>query len=160
EACFGFARRFGTRFASSVGKYSRLYVSQLYNKFRCTLVPSAGLAEVLAGWGVANVVPVNLGVDTAIFAPGARSEQRRAELNIRPDQILLLFAGRLAAEKNLLSLVRAFELIEGAWPGRYRLHFIGEGSLGPDLIRISRGRPSITVQPYVSDPNELARNYR
>ena len=90
EACFGFARRFGTRFASSVGKYSRLYVSHLYNKFRKTLVPSAGLAEVLAGWGVANVVTVNLGVDTTTFRAGARSVERRGELNIGPEQILLL----------------------------------------------------------------------
>src|SRR5262249_3697862 len=135
EACFGFARRFGTRFASSVGKYSRLYVSHLYNKFRQTLVPSAGLAEVLTGWGVANVLPVNLGVDTSIFRPKAHSVERRSELNIRPEQILLLYAGRLAHEKNLLTLVRAFELIDDEWPGKYRLHFIGEGSLGADLVR-------------------------
>lgn len=99
-------------------------------------------------------------MDTTIFRVGARNEERRRELNIRPEQILLLYVGRFAQEKNLYTLVRAIELIEDAWPGKYRLHFIGEGSLGTDLIRISRGQPSVTVQPYVSDPNELARNYR
>ena len=53
-------------------------------------MPSAGLAEVLAGWGVANVVTVNLGVDTTTFRAGARSVERRGELNIGPEQILLL----------------------------------------------------------------------
>jgi alpha-1,6-mannosyltransferase len=160
EACFGFVRRFGTRLASSVSKYSRLYVNHLYNRFRQTLVPSVGLAEVLAAWGVANVISVSLGVDTATFKPGPRMEERRRELNVKPDQILLLYAGRLAYEKNLPALVGAFELLDALTPGKYRLHLIGEGSLGAELLRVSRAQPGISVQPYVSDSNELARNYR
>ena len=160
EACFGFMRRFGTRMASSVTKYSKLYVNYLYNRFRQTLVPSNGLAEVLANWGVENVVPVNLGVDIKIFHPGPHDEERRIELNVSPDQVLLLYVGRLASEKNLHTLVRAFGLLDDVMPGKYRLHFIGQGSLRDDLLRVSKKRPGITMQAYVSDSGELARNYR
>ena len=160
EACFGFIRRFGTRLASSISKYSRLYVNHLYNKFCRTLVPSSGLADVLTAWGVANVVPVSLGVDTTTFNPGPRCEELRRELNVKPDQILLLYVGRLAYEKNLPNLVRAFGLLEAVAPGRYRLHLIGEGSLGADLLNTSKNQPAVSVQPYLSDSMELARNYR
>jgi alpha-1,6-mannosyltransferase len=159
EACFGFIRRFGTRLASSVNKYSRLYVNHLYNRFCQTLVPSAGLAGLLAEWGVANVVPVSLGVDTTTFKPGPQCEERRRELNVSPDQILLLYVGRLAHEKNLPTLVRAFELLDAVTPGRYRLHLIGEGSLEPELLNVSKNQLAMSLQPYVSDSRELARNY-
>jgi alpha-1,6-mannosyltransferase len=160
EACFGFIRRFGTRLASSVSKYSTLYVNHLYNRFRQTLVPSAGLAEVLTTWGVENVVPVNLGVDTAIFKPGPRDEERRMEMKVRDDQILLLYVGRLAFEKNLHTLARAFGLLDDVTPRTYRLHFIGQGSLGDELRELSRSRPGISIQSYVSDSADLVRNYR
>jgi alpha-1,6-mannosyltransferase len=160
EVCFGFIRRFGTRLASSISKYSRLYVNHLYNRFHQTLVPSSGLADVLAGWGVANVVPVSLGVDTTTFKPGPRCEERRRELDVKPEQILLLYVGRLAYEKNLSTLVRAFQLLEAVTPGRYRLHLIGEGALGVDLLKISKSQPAMTVQPYLSDSTDLVRNYR
>src|SRR5262249_44724743 len=138
ETCFGFARRFGTRLASSAGTYAQMYAKYLYNKFRQTLVPSAGLADVLASWGVANVVPVNLGVDTTLFRPGARNEERRWQLGVKDDQILLLYVGRLAPEKNLKTLVQAFTLLDDTWPARYRLHFIGEGPLREELSKVSQ----------------------
>ena len=159
EACFGFARRFGTRLASWAVKYSQLYAKHLYNRFRQTLVPSPALAAVLNGWGVRNVRPVSLGVDTAIFTPGPRNEERRAVLNLRPDQILLLYVGRLSYEKNLWMLVKAFEHLSHMWPNKYRLHLIGEGSLKADLLNVTLRQPSISLQAYVSDTNELVQNY-
>jgi alpha-1,6-mannosyltransferase len=160
EACFGFVRRFGTRLASSVNKYSKLYVNLLHNRFRHTFVPSASLAEVLTAWGVENVVAVDLGVDTAIFRPGPREEERRSELNVEEDQIFLLYVGRLAFEKNLHTLVRAFGLLDDVSPGKYRLHFIGQGSLGNELRALSKKRPRISIQSYLSDSADLVRNYR
>jgi alpha-1,6-mannosyltransferase len=160
EACFGFIRRFGTRLAASISKYSRLYVNHLYNRFRQTLVPSPGLAEVLMAWGVSNVASVNLGVDTSMFTFGPCDEERRKELNVTADQTLLLYVGRLAFEKNLRTLVRAFGLLDDVLPGRYRLHFIGQGSLESDLLKLARTRTGISIQSYVSDSNELVRNYR
>jgi alpha-1,6-mannosyltransferase len=154
-----FVRRFGSTFSQAVAKYSRLYVTDLYNKFRRTLVPSAKLAGLLESWGIANVTPVRLGVDTDVFAPGRRNEQRRKELNVRPDQILLLYVGRLGYEKNLETLVQAFDLINRKLPSRYRLHLIGDGPLKHKLLRLACEIPGITIQPYISDSGELAQSY-
>jgi alpha-1,6-mannosyltransferase len=154
-----FVRRFGPSFCQAVSKYSRLYVKDLYNKFSRTLVPSVRLAEVLGSWGIANVVPVRLGVDTDVFTPCCRNENRRKELNVRSGQILLLYVGRLGFEKNLNTLVHAFELIERQSPGKYRLHLIGDGPMKQDLLRRTRDNPGITIQPFISSSEELAQSY-
>lgn len=159
ELWFRFVRRFGSAFSQAVAKYTRLYVKDLYNQFLRTLVPSAKLAGVLESWGIANVVPVRLGVDTGVFAPGRRNEERRGQLNVRPDQILLLYAGRLGYEKNLNTLVDAFELIDRDYPGKYRLHFIGDGPFKHELLRRAGDNPRMTIQPYISNSEELAQNY-
>jgi alpha-1,6-mannosyltransferase len=159
ELWFAFVSRFGSTFSQAVAKYSRLYVTDLYSKFRRTLVPSAKLADVLASWGIANVVPVRLGVDTDVFTPGRRNEEKRKELNVRPDQLLLLYVGRLGYEKNLNTLIHAFELIDREWPGKYRLHLIGDGPLKPELLRHASSNPRMTVQPYISNSEELACSY-
>jgi alpha-1,6-mannosyltransferase len=159
EACVGFARRMSDSVATSVEKYSQLYVNQLYNRFRRTLVPSTDLADILTNWGVRNVVPVNLGVDTTIFKPGPRNEERRAILGVDPDQILLLYVGRLSGDKNLMALARAFLILDDAAPRRYHLHLIGEGRLSAALADFSRGRPNVSMQPFVANSRELAENY-
>src|SRR5581483_1935443 len=46
---------------------TRTYVHKLYNLFQATLVPSEKLAELLSDWGVRNVRPVRLGVNTGVF---------------------------------------------------------------------------------------------
>jgi alpha-1,6-mannosyltransferase len=159
ELWFRFVRRFGSGFSQAVARYTRLYVKDLYNRFRRTLVPSARLAGTLESWGIANVVPVSLGVDTGVFTPGSRNEERRQQLNVRRDEILLLYAGRLGYEKNLNTLVEAFEMLGQEHRDKYRLHFIGEGPFKPELVRRACDNPRITIQPYISSSEELAQNY-
>jgi alpha-1,6-mannosyltransferase len=159
ELWFRYVRRFGSGFSQAVAKYTRLYVKDLYNKFRRTLVPSAKLAGILESWGIANVVPVRLGVDTGVFAPGSRNEERRKQWSVRPDEILLLYAGRLGYEKNLNTLVEAFEMLEREYPDQYRLHLIGDGPFKQELLRRAGDNRRMTIQPHISNSEELAKSY-
>jgi alpha-1,6-mannosyltransferase len=160
DVWFRFVYRLGSTFSQAVAKYSRMYVKDLYSKFHRTLVPSARLSEALKSWGVANVVPVRLGVNADVFSPGPRNEDRRKELNVRSDQVLLLYVGRFGYEKNLQTLAEAFEVIDSKWPGKYHLHLIGDGPLKRDLLRSARQNPRLTIQPFVSCSAELAQSYR
>src|SRR5262249_40546282 len=83
----------------------------------------------------------------------------RKELNVRPDQLLLLYVGRLGYEKNLNTLIQAFELIDRDRPNTYHLHLIGDGPLRAELLRYTCKNPRMTIQPYVSNSEELARSY-
>src|SRR5881409_729063 len=65
----GTARFLGKRGTLRAMKLTRAYVRKLYNRFQATLVPSERLAELLSEWGVHNVRPVRLGVNTEVFNP-------------------------------------------------------------------------------------------
>src|SRR5437667_9574823 len=92
-------------------KLTRAYVRRLYNRFQATLVPSERLAELLSEWGVCNVRPVRLGVNTSVFKPvPADGAATRHSLGIAGGLTLLLYAGRLAREKHTETLCRGFEL--------------------------------------------------
>src|SRR4029450_2601981 len=65
----GSTKFLGERGTQRAMKLTRTYVHKLYNRFQATLVPSETLGDLLSEWGVRNVRPVRLGVDTGIFRP-------------------------------------------------------------------------------------------
>src|SRR5436305_11102745 len=63
------AKFLGDTAGEAVMDFARRYVRNLYTQFAATLVPSERLGAVLRSWGVDNVRPVNLGVNTITFSP-------------------------------------------------------------------------------------------
>ena len=141
---------------------SRRYVRSLYSRFERTLVPSPALGAVLTAWGVRNVTPTDLGVDTRIFQPGpAPGEDVRADLGIPRERTLLLYVGRLAHEKNTHTLFAAFRELARTTPGRFHLLIVGDGTQRADLQSAIRNPQSaISWLPYCADAPRLAALYR
>lgn len=137
------------------------YVRSLYNRFEATLVPSEPLAEVLTGWGVANVRLVRLGVNTDIFKaePDDRSSTRQS-LGLPNDRQLLLYVGRLSRDKNTQTLFDAFDLLERRRPGQFHLLVVGDGPQRDGLIALQRRGASVSWIQYCTDSLDLARYYR
>jgi alpha-1,6-mannosyltransferase len=122
---------------------ARRYVRELYNRFAATIVPSPALARLLQDWGVRNTRLGELGVDTALFHAKAdpdETRQVRAALDIADDQILLLYVGRLAPEKNVTTLFDAFATRCRALCPRGRRRWIGTPA-SRALARTQRKRP-------------------
>jgi len=136
------------------------YVRELYNRFAATIVPSPSLAQVLAKWGVRNTRLGELGVDTELFhaqpAPDERRKVREA-LDISEDKTLLLYVGRLAPEKNVVTLFEAFEKLDGS---RFGLVVVGDGTERRHLSRLRERNPGVHWLPYQGDGQQLARLYR
>jgi len=158
--------RGGTKFLGKRGtqramKLTRAYVRRLYNRFQATLVPSEKLAEVLSGWGVCNVRAVRLGVNTCVFklTPDDRAATRES-LGIGRSQILLLYAGRLAREKNIQTLFRSFELLRERRHNKFHLLVIGDGPQRGKVQRLQRRFGNISWISYCADSIDLARYYR
>src|SRR6184192_1033465 len=158
--------RGGTKFLGKRGtqramKLTRAYVRRLYNRFQATLVPSERLAELLSEWGVCNVRPVRLGVNTGVFKPvpddGAAT---RHSLGIDRGQTLLLYAGRLAREKNTQTLFRAFELLLQRRQNKFHLLVIGDGPQRNKVQKLQRRVGNISWISYCTDSADLARFYR
>lgn len=151
----------GLRGTETAMRLAREYVRNLYNQFAVTLLPSPHLTEVLRGWGVSNVCAVDLGVDEKIFQPAPDDAgQTRSALDIPPERAVLLYVGRLAAEKNTQTLFRAFKLLTERQPQRFHLVVIGDGQQRPALEALRANTGSVSWIPYRSDSAELARYYR
>jgi alpha-1,6-mannosyltransferase len=136
------------------------YVRNLYNHFRKTFVPSAGLAQVLSDWGVENVVLCELGVDVAVFTKAPDKLTTRTLFDVPKDRIVLLYVGRLAPEKNVKTLFQTFDLLCAEAPGRFHLFIVGDGHYRDDVMELRKSTRAVTWLSYCSDQQQLARIYR
>lgn len=155
------AKYLGKTAEEAVMDFARRYVCQLYNSFQATLVPSARLADVLAGWGVENVHAVNLGVNTKIFTPAPDDARAtRVRLGISDRSHLLLYVGRLGKEKNTRLLFQAFEILCKRAPAAFHLLVIGDGSERGELALLQERCREVSWLRYCTDSADLARYYR
>lgn len=102
------------------------YLRKFHNLAHCTMVPTAALQASLLGMGFERLFVVARGVDTQRFHPMHRSDALRAAWGVAPDESVALSVGRLAAEKNLELLARAFAAMHAANP-KWRLVVVGDG---------------------------------
>lgn len=152
---------FGPTATEFVMDLSRRYVRNLYNRFARTLVPSPALGALLREWGVENVENIDLGVNTAVFTPDPDdSEATRLGLGVPAGRILLLYVGRLAAEKNTRVLFEAFDILHRQQPGRFHLLAIGDGGQRGRLQDLQAATGAVSWLPYCGEAAQLARYYR
>jgi len=108
------------------------YLRKFHNRTAFTMVPSESLRQQLRGHGFERLVLVTRGVDTEQFSPARRSEALRARWGATPDTPVALYVGRLATEKNLDALAKAFRAMQ-AQNAATRLVVVGEGPAAPQL---------------------------
>lgn len=155
-------RRFaGARAAAWAKAAATAYVRAIFAQTDLTFTASAEHAALLARIGVrVPIHHVTLGVDFRLFTPARRSEAVRARFGVGPDDLLLVYAGRLDGEKDVLTLARALELLPPSLGAR--LVMMGEGPYRAVLEARARdlearcGAPRLFVLPYVRQKEELA----
>lgn len=102
------------------------YLRKFHNKAAVTLVPTEGIRRELMASGYENIEVIGRGVDIGLFHPGRRDPALRARWGLADDETAVLYVGRLAAEKNLPLLFRAFDGMRQAHPAA-RLVLVGDG---------------------------------
>jgi glycosyltransferase involved in cell wall biosynthesis len=102
------------------------YLRTFHNKARCTLVPTAGMRRELDAQGFANLKIVARGVDTRLFDPARRCQALRRSWGVAPEQTVVLYVGRVAAEKNLPLVLSTFEKMH-ALDNTFKLVLVGDG---------------------------------
>jgi glycosyltransferase involved in cell wall biosynthesis len=108
------------------------YLRKFHNQTRCTMVPTQALRQELKANGFARLAVVGRGVDTQQFNPARRSEALRQQWGAAPGDLVVACVGRLAPEKNLDTLLMAYEAIRRADP-RARLLVVGDGPMRAEL---------------------------
>jgi glycosyltransferase involved in cell wall biosynthesis len=109
------------------------YLRWFHNQTLVTLAPSESSRRRLTADGIQRVEIWSRGVDRRLFNPRYRDDRLRRSLGMGPDDVLLLYVGRIASEKNLPTLLRAFGRLRQRLPEqqreRVRLALVGNGPL-------------------------------
>lgn len=114
------------------------YLRKFHNKALSTLVPTESLRRELGALGFRNLEVVARGVDTALFNPQRRSAALRQDWGVKDGDPVVLSVGRLAPEKNLPLVLRAYRLMRELQP-RLRLVLVGDGPERACLARENNG---------------------
>jgi glycosyltransferase involved in cell wall biosynthesis len=102
------------------------YLRKFHSKAAVTLVPTDGIRRELLGYGYENIEIIGRGIDAKLFNPGRRDPSLRARWGVSENETVALYVGRLAAEKNLVLVFRAFDAMREAHPAT-RLVLVGDG---------------------------------
>lgn len=126
-----------------VQKTSTALIRVLHNRAQLNLVTSGPMMDTAAGYGFRNLALWPKAVDTVGYHPDKFSPAMRNQLTDgNPDAPLLIYVGRMSAEKNLAILADVMPLLRQKVPGA-RLAMVGAG---PQLEQLKkRFDPAYTV---------------
>jgi alpha-1,6-mannosyltransferase len=148
------AQRLGERAADALAAPLWRGVRALLAPFDVTFVAGVSQEARLRGAGVKNVVRVAFGVDTRIFAPESRSEDRRRELLGGERGPLFVGVGRFAVEKRWDVVLAAFARVRAQGHGGAVLALFGDG---PDRERLAAQAPAgVRFAGFETDRARLA----
>lgn len=110
----------------------------LHNQAHLNLCTSTAMQEELTAHGIERVALWQRGVDTELFRPEVTSLEVRSQLTQgHPDHPLLLYVGRLSAEKEIDRIKPILQAIPNA-----HLALVGDGPYRADLEKIFAGTPT------------------
>ena len=133
-----YARHYG---ASWLSPLAWEYLVRLHNRCALTYVPSRPVADEVRRHGMRRVRVLSRGVDATTFQPGLRSDATRRRWGAGPDDLVFLYVGRLAPEKNLSKLAELASSVPGS-----RVVVVGDGPYRPELVAILGDRAHFTGQ--------------
>lgn len=138
---------------------SRLLTRPVVRSARRLLVVSEDLGRVAArdyGADAARIRVVPNGYDASIFHPRDQESARWA-LGVPQEAELVLYVGRLVAEKGLRELLAAFEALQHVRP-RLRLALVGDGPMKQELEdRLATLDPSRVRLAGALGPDDVAQ---
>jgi glycosyltransferase involved in cell wall biosynthesis len=132
------------------------YLRKFHNTTNCTMVPTDRLKDELNALGFKNLKVVPRGVDTQHFNPNQRQISLRERWNAKPETVVMMCVGRLAAEKNLSQVVQTYQAAKSQSKD-VRLVLVGDGPMrdalqaeNPDIIFSGFQKGQDLAQHYAS----------
>lgn len=126
----------------AVKKPATALIRALHNRAQMNLVTSDPMLETAKSYGFRDLAVWPKAVDTVGYHPDNYSEEMRERLTDGDEAPLLIYVGRMSAEKNLAVLNEAMPLLRKKVPGA-RLAMVGAG---PQLEQMKKTfDPAYTV---------------
>ena len=104
------------------------YLRHIHSRAHATMAPSQEVVDMLQREGIKHAHLLGRGVDTQLFSPTRRDASLRASWGAVDTSPVFLSVGRVAAEKNIPLVMRAFEQAHQAQP-QARFVVVGDGPL-------------------------------
>ena len=139
-----FAKRF-------VPFFGRRWARFLYRRVQRLFMPSDGISEQFTWEGIhTSRRVIHLGVNTKQFVPGTQAQKKeiRTQLGFTDEDIVIGYHGRIAREKDLSTLVRAYIKLRTKHP-TLKLLLIGNGV--SSLEKKFAKQPGVLLYPAVND---------
>lgn len=146
-----YCRHYGLRWLAPVALG---YLRRLHAMADTTFVPTSELRDQLMACGFERLQVLGRGVDAQRFSPGRRDPALRARWQAGAHERVMLYVGRLAAEKNLPLALHTFERLAARHPG-LRMVVVGDGPLRESLARAHPQARFVGMQTG----DALARHY-
>jgi glycosyltransferase involved in cell wall biosynthesis len=108
------------------------YLRKFHNRTLATLAPTQAMVQSLQRRGFRNVAVLSRGVALERFSPTRRSPALREAWGVADGDVVALYVGRLAKEKNVGVVLSAFAAIQARLPSA-KLVIVGDGPLRKPL---------------------------
>ena len=130
------------------------YLRRFHNATAGTLVSTQSLRDELEAAGFQRLGVLGRGVDHGRFDPARRSAALRGEWGASDDDLVVLYVGRLAPEKNVELAVAAYRAMQRE-RGALRFVMVGDGPLAAAL---ARAHPDLVFRGFRTG-DDLAAHY-
>lgn len=134
------------------------YMHWFHTDCRRIYVPSPSTKAYLEQKGMRGLEVWSRGVDTELFRPVSDREKILHKWNIPSDSFVLLYVGRLAPEKSVEVLLRAWHKLPADIRSRGRLVLTGDGPLAEELREMLPQNGHMIMTGFVQG-RELAELY-
>lgn len=135
-------------------KLAYRYLRYFHNQTQGTLVPTRKQRDELEQHGFDNVRVLSRGVDSELFSPAKRSDELRRQWGAKPQDLVLLYVGRIAGEKNMDLALKTYQQLLNT-DERVRLVLVGDG---PELENIREQYPQV-ICCGMQRGEDLAQHY-
>lgn len=152
-----------TNFSQYLKYYNLKFIDNLLWKYfrwfheKCdrNYCPSYSSYQLLKNKGIYNFQIINNGIDTSEFSPKYRDVNFRKKYNI-DDKIVILFVGRLAAEKDIDVFINVAKKLNTKYEDDIHFLMVGDGPMKNDII--NSNIPNLTLTGFLHG-KELAKAY-
>jgi len=115
------------------------YLIAFHNRTAGTFVATGDLRSDLEARGVKNVSVLGRGVDSRLFTPERRSAALRRAWRASDADLVALYVGRVAMEKNLALAIASYRAMQRLKPG-IRFVIVGDG---PERAPLQKSNPDL-----------------
>ncbi|MBA7537984.1 Alpha-monoglucosyldiacylglycerol synthase [subsurface metagenome] len=119
----------------------KMIISNLAYKTDCITTPSASMRKIIENYGIKNRIEV---IPNAIHLISFKedNELKRTEIkrkyNLKEDDKIILFVGRVASEKSVDKIIKALAIIKKRNNGKEKLLIVGNGPAIDELKELAR----------------------